>query len=224
MRRWRVVYFDDDINQVESLRDYLSSRLNISGTNDISSYERYLETNPDLILIDVHMPFVSGFSLYEKIKSSPHYNGCPLMFISGDISPENKLKSFQIGADDFIPRDLEESEFCARLINKIRSFRNTALKMTIDNLTLDLENFTVLVNDKVIAVTLNELKVLGVILRSYPKVCARTSLIKKIWGEEAIKPSTVNAHMSSLNSKLREWSYELKFKRDEILVVLKENN
>lgn len=224
MKRWRVVYFDDDINQVESLSDYLSSRLSLTGTNDLASFERYLETNPDLILLDVHMPMMSGFELYEKIKSSPLYNGCPMMFISGDISPENKLKSYQLGAEDFIPRDLEESEFAARIINKIKNFRNSTLKITVANLTLDLEHFTVSVNDKAVPVTLNELKLLGAILRAYPKVCTRSMIIKKIWGEETIKPSTVNAHMSSLNSKLREWSYELKFKRDEIFVALKDAN
>lgn len=223
MRRWKILYFDDDINQIEALKDLLADRFNVSGTDDVSSFERYLDANPDLILIDIHMPLINGYELFYKITQSPMYNGCPMMFISGDPSPENRLKSFQVGADDFLSRDLEISELAARIVNKIKLHRSTTLKITVSNLTLDLEMFCVYINDKMISLTLNELKVLGVILRNYPKACSRGLVMEKVWGAEAIKPSTVNAHMSSLNSKLREWSHELRSKKDQVFVLPKTN-
>lgn len=223
MTRWKILYFDDDINLIEVLKENLSDRFNVTGTNDIASYERYLDSNPNLILIDVHMPQINGYELYYRIHKSSKYNGCPIMFISGDPSPENLLKSFQLGADDFLARDLELSEMSARLVNKIKHHRRTTLKITVFNLTLDLEMFCVYVNDEMISLTLNELKILGVILRSYPKICSRPILIEKVWGTEPVKPSTVNAHMSSLNSKLREWTHELRSKKDQIMVSPKES-
>lgn len=145
------------------------------------------------------------------------------MFISDDSNPESQIKSYLLGVDDFLLRDLELSELSARLVNKIKLHRRTALKITIGNLSLDLEKFCVFLDGEMVALSLNELRILGVILRSYPKVCTRNNVISKIWGSEPIKPSTINAHMSILNSKLKSWNYELKCKRDQLLVVKKEN-
>ncbi|HLT22975.1 MAG TPA: response regulator [Bacteriovoracaceae bacterium] len=222
MRRWRIVYFDDNECQIDVLKDTLCDRFNLTGTSDISKYEELLEQNPDLILIDVHMPGIDGFELFELVKKSHHYNDCPIVFISGDISPENQLKSHKLGADDFLTRDLELSELSARLVNKIKLHRRSALKITIDNLSLDLEMFCVYVNEDTISLTLNELKVLGVILRKFPKVCNRATILNQVWGAGPVKPAIVNSHMSVLNSKLRDWTYELKFKKDQVFVVKKE--
>ena len=217
--RWKIVYFDDVPDQIELLQDLLSDRFKIVGTHEVLHFEKYLETNPNLILLDVHMPVISGYELYDRIQNSPVYNGCPILFISGDISPENQLKSHQLGASDFLSRDLGVEEIAARLTNKIHLHQRSALKLTVANLELDLEMFCVHVDGKIVSLTLNELKILGVILRSYPKLCTRDSIIEKIWGDDSVKPSTVNAHMSVLNTKLKDWQYELKFKREHILVV-----
>ena len=220
--RWRVVYFDDIPDQIECLQDVLVDQFDIRGTHDVLQFEKYLETNPHLILLDVHMPVMNGYELYAKIQNSPYYNGCPILFISGDVSPENQLKSHQLGASDFLTRDLGIDELAARLINKIQLHQRSALKLSIGNLDLDLEMFCVYIDGAMISLTLNELKILGVILRAYPQICTRDSVMEKIWGDDSVKPSTVNTHMSVLNNKLKDWQYELKFKRDHILVVEKD--
>lgn len=221
MRRWRIVYFDDQIDLIDCMKDVLADRFNLEGTTDLSQFETHLVTNPDLILIDVHMPVMSGYELYYKIQKSSFYNDCPIMFISGDVSPENELKSHMLGADDFLPRSLELSELSARLVNKIKLHRRNSLKITVENLSLDLELFCIFLNEQRISLTLNELKILGVILRLFPKTFTKEHLIEKIWGDEPIKPGNVNAHLSVLNSKLKDWPYEIKCKKDQILVVKK---
>jgi len=223
VRRWRIVYFDDNECQIDVLKDTLQDRFNLIGTSVLSNFETYLKQNPDLILIDVHMPEIDGFELYELVKKSNHYNECPIVFISGDISNENQLRSHQLGADDFLTRDLELSELSARLVNKIKLHRRSALRITVDNLSLDLEMFCVYIDDKMISLTLNELKVLGVILRNFPKVCNRATILNQVWGSGPVKPTIVNSHMSTLNAKLRGWTYELKFKKDQVFAVKKES-
>lgn len=222
MRRWKLVYFDDDQNQIEVLKEVLADRFRLEGTHDLEKFEEYLETNPDLVLIDVHMPVVSGYELYYKIQQSAYYNGCPMMFISGDTSPENELKSHLLGANDFLSRELELSELAARIVNKIKLYKGTSLKFAVDNLSIDLEMFCAYVDDEMVSLTLNELKILSIILRHFPKVYSRDAIISKVWGDELIKPGTVNAHLSVLNSKLKNWTYELKFKKDQVLVVKKD--
>lgn len=223
MKRWRVIYFDDQIDQIECLKDVLEDRFNLTGTTDLSKFEEFLETNPDLILLDVHMPGINGYELYYKIQDSSFYNDCPIMFISGDESSENELKSHLLGADDFLSRGLELSELSARLVNKIKLHRRNSLKISVENLTLDLEIFSVLLDGNKVPLTLNEFKILGVILRQFPKVCTKDLIIVKVWGDESIKPGNVNAHLSVLNSKLKNWVYEVKCKKDQILVVKKED-
>ena len=68
------------------------------------------------------MPIINGHVLYKSITENPFYNGCPIIFISGDQSDENKLRSYNKGEIDFLPRDLKVEVIVARIMNKVKMF------------------------------------------------------------------------------------------------------
>lgn len=217
--KWTLVYFDDQIQNIECYRELLSEQFNVIGCYDGTAFPAILQANnPHAILLDVHMPVLDGHSLYKKIIEHPLYNGCPVIFISGDQSDENKLKSYAEGGIDFLPRDLNPEEVIVRLSNKIKYYLSRVNHFELGTLKVDMEMMRATLNDKQVEITLFELRVLNSILRPYPESITRAELVMKVWGNDSVKLGTINTHLSNLKNKLRHWDYEIKIRDENILI------
>lgn len=220
--KWTLLYFDDQLDNIEAMTELLSDKFHVIATQDVNSYSKLMdEHRPHAFLLDVHMPNMDGYTLYTKIQEHPHYNGCPIIFISGDQSIESRLKSHDMGAIDYISRELRVEELVVRLINKIKLHQLTALKLEVGNLSVDLETFKVVVDDEIVDLTLLEMRILGVLFRNYPESVTRAELIKKIWGDVVVKQGTVDTHITTLRPKLKNWDHTIKVREDNILIQLK---
>lgn len=219
--KWNILYFDDQLVNIETFQEFLSEDFDVTGCQDASSYARLLEeNNPHLILVDVHMPVIDGHTLYKKIAEHPLYNDCPVIFISGDQSDENKIKSYSGGAIDFLPRDLRAEELIVRLKNKIKFFLDRSTSLQLGNLEVDLSTMKATVAGESVDLTLLEFRMLSHILRAYPGNLSRQELIMKVWGNDSVKPGTINTHLTNLKPKIEKWDFQVKM-RDESLLILK---
>lgn len=221
--KWNLVYFDDQMANIECFRDLLSDEFNVIGSLDASKYSQILQDYyPHAILIDVHMPIIDGHTLYNKISEHPLYNGCPVIFISGDQSDENKIKSYEGGGIDFLPRDLRAEEITARLSNKIKFFLQRSTKLEMGNLTMDVESMKASVDGKNIDLTILEFRMLSHILRKFPDTLSRQELIIKVWGNDTVRPGTVNTHLTNLKPKLEDWDFQIKVREENLLIIKKD--
>lgn len=221
--KWTLIYFDDQIPNIECFSELLSENFDVIGCPDATAFSQMLQDYyPHAILLDVHMPVIDGHSLYKKISEHPVYNGCPVIFISGDQSDENKIKSYEGGGVDFLPRDIKAEEIVARLTSKIKFFLDRSTKLELGNLEIDLATMRAIINGKNLDLTLLELRMLSHILRNYPQNLTRQQLILKVWGNDSVKPGTVNTHLTNLKPKIEAWDHQIKVRDDGILVVKKE--
>lgn len=221
--KWNLVYFDDQIANIECFRDLLVDDFNVIGSTDATTYSQVLQDHyPHAILIDVHMPILDGHTLYKKISEHPLYNACPVIFISGDQSDENKIKSYAGGGIDFLPRDLRAEEIVVRLTNKIKFFLQRSTKLELGNLEVDVQRMKASVAGKNVDLTLLEFRMLSHILRTYPDTLSRQDLIMKVWGNDSVKPGTINTHLTNLKPKIDAWDFQIKVREDNLLVVRKE--
>ncbi len=214
-----LVYFDDQIQNIEVWKDLLEEKFNVVGCNDASKYAMVLKENhPQAFLLDVHMPGMDGHTLYKKITEHPLYNGCPIFFISGDISDETKIRAYESGAVDFLPRDLAVEEIILRLSNKIKFYLQSSSVLELGNLRIDVKSLRTTINNVSIDLTLLEMRLLGIFLRAFPQAITRTEVIRKIWGDEAVKPGTINTHVTNLRPKIEQWNHGIKIREDQILI------
>lgn len=221
--KWNVLYFDDQIQNIEAFKEVLSDNFNVIGTTDATKYVEMLENNlPHAILLDVHMPVLDGHTLYKKISQHPLYNGCPVIFISGDSSDENKIKSYAGGGIDFLPRDLKIEEIAIRLTNKIKFYLQMSTTLELGNLQLDIKSMKATIDLKNIDLTLLELRLLSHILRAYPQSPSRQELILSVWGNDTVKPGTINTHLTNLKPKIEAWDHMIKVREDNIIVQKKD--
>lgn len=221
--KWTLVYFDDQLPNIECFKELLSDDFNVIGCNDVTAFPQILQNYyPHIILLDVHMPVLDGHALYKKISEHPLYNNCPVVFISGDQSDENKIKSYEGGGIDFLPRDLSVEEIIVRLTNKVRFFTDRSTNLELGNLEVDLKNMKAVIDGQNLELTLLELRMLSSILREYPRTLSREDLIRKIWGNDSVKPGTVNTHLTNLKPKIETWDHQIKVRDENILLQKKD--
>lgn len=218
--KFSVIYFDDEIQNIESYQALYRDDFLITGHTNSSNYEEILKSSrPHGILLDLHMPVLDGLGLYKKIIDSDYYNGCPIFFISGDVSDDNRLKMIQTGGLDIFNRNLNSSELKVRLSNKMKLFLQGHTVIDVDNLSLDTNLFTVSVNHVPVDLTLIEMRILSVVLRQVPRSIPKDELTAQIWGDPHVQ-GKLNVHLSNLKIKLQGWGHEIKI-RGNLVSVLK---
>ena len=223
--KWTLIYFDDQVLNIECFTELLSEKFHVFGCSDSTAFSEVLQHHhPHAILLDVHMPKMGGHELYRKIIDHPLYNKCPIIFISGDLSDENKLQSYREGGVDFLSRDLRPEEIIARIQNKIKFHLQMSTKLEVGNLKMDIEALKATINDRNIDLTLLELRMLSNILRAYPGSLTRQELISRVWGNQPVKPGTINTHLTNLKPKIEGWNFQIKVRDDSILVQPVEQN
>ncbi len=161
------------------------------------------------ILVDIHMPTMDGYTLYEKIIEHPHYNGCPILFISSDDSDSARIKSFVLGAVDFLNRSIHPDEMIARIKSKIQFFQKHRSIIEFSNLRVNLTMLKAYINNQELPLTFIEFKILCLVLRNFPDVITKNVLIQQVWRTDHVLDATIYTHVSNLNSKLGEWDFEI---------------
>ncbi len=222
--KWTLIYFDDQIQNIESMKELLCEKFDVIGIQSATEYSAALEQfNPHLLLLDVHMPDMDGHTLYKKISEHQLYNGCPVVFISGDQSDENKIKSYSGGGIDFLARDIKAEEIIIRLVNKVKFYVQRSTSLVLGNLEVDVKTMKSLVGGKNVDLTLLELRLLSNILRAYPQNLTRQELIHKAWGHDSVKVGTINTHLTNLKPKIENWDHYIKV-RDELILIQKKDS
>lgn len=221
--KYTLLYFDDQLANIECFKELLSGEFEVLGSQDVSLFSKFLEeSNPHAILLDVHMPVLDGHALYQKITAHPLYNNCPVIFISGDESDENIVKSLKGGGIDFLPRHLSTQEITIRIKNKVKFFLERSTVLEVGNMELDLNSMKASVAGESLDLTLLEYRILSWILRYFPNSITREEMIPKVWGKEGVKPGTINTHLTNLKPKIEKWDFKIRFRGESVMIVKKE--
>lgn len=217
--KWTLIYFDDQINNIEVYKELLEDHFHVIGCQNPSLCSELIEEHhPHAYLLDFHMPSHDSLELAKSIIHHPAYNGCPIFFISGDISDATKIKALQSGAVDFISRDIRSEELILRLANRVRLYLQRSTTLELGNLRIDKASLRSTINGELVDLTLLEMKILGSLLRAYPESLSRSEIIKRIWGDESVKPGTINTHLTNLRPKIENWDYTIKTREDNVFV------
>lgn len=226
----KILVVDDE----EDLCEILQFNLKNSGYNvDVaySSEEAFakLKNNYDLLLLDVMMGGISGFKLAELIRQEYH-NDVPIMFITARDNESDKLKGFNLGADDYISKPFSIKEVIARvnavLIRTDNSLKKKAIEeiekveqkseidtknskkenITVNDLTINMENKSVSLSGELIKLTKKEFEILQMLINEPYKVFSRTNILDAVWKNEAyVLERTVDVHIARLRKKLLQY-------------------
>jgi len=205
----RVALFDDNVANLDLYESFLGHSYECAKFINPFSYEKALEFNPDIIIIDVMMPVMDGIELYKKVVNHKNYNGCPILFISASGSEEVLLKALKCGGQGFLSRSMSREEILYRIRNQVDYFKNNKIVYSLGEVKVDLKSLKAYENDVIIDLTLTEFKILRTLLTRYPQHITREQINEEIWPGLVVQANTLNTHLSNLRGKFSKWSYEI---------------
>lgn len=198
----KILIVDDDIHIGNVLEESLQGAgygtvRAYSGTEALLSFER---EKPDLVLLDLMLPGLSGEELLPKIKD------VPVIVISAKIGVDDKVNTLLGGAVDYITKPFQIKEVMARISVRLRKEqpRNDG-ELCFSGITLDLNSRTAKINEKEIRLTRTEFAILKLLMLNPTQVITKSQLLDRISEDTPdCTESSLKTHISHLRSKLRE--------------------
>lgn len=203
-----ILIVDDDKNT----RLYLSAVLDRAGYT-VSTAEnglealRVLEKNhADLIVLDVMMPGMDGYEFTRALRECD--NNIPILMVSAKQLPVDKHKGFAAGTDDYITKPIDEEEMLFRIKALLRRAQIAyERKITVGEVVIDLDSFTVTRGDCTVELPQKEFLLLYKLLSSPGKIFTRIQLMDEIWGNESETGwETLTVHIARLRKRFEGWN------------------
>jgi len=205
-----MIYCVEDDYDVQNLILYTlrSSGFEVKGFTEGSELFKELANNkPDLIMLDIMLPNEDGLSILKKIRSNDSTKDIPVILATAKGSEYDKVFGLEAGADDYLVKPFGMMEMVARVKALLRRVGNKTKDSIKNNgpITMDEDRHMVLVDDKVVKLTLKEYDLLRLFLNNIEHVFTRDSLLSLIWGMDFIGESrTVDVHVGTLRTKLEK--------------------
>ena len=209
---YKVLIADDNKQIVSILSEYCKkNNFTVSTVFDGEAALKEIEENEfDIVLLDVMMPKKDGFDVCREVRT---FSNVPIIMITARGEDYEKIMGLEIGADDYIVKPFSPGEIIARINTILRRITpkndESAKIFTFDNLEIDLNNFTVKINDEIISLTKKEIEILWTLATNQNKVFTRENLLDLIWGFDYFGESrTVDTHIKRLRAKLDNYKHD----------------
>lgn len=162
---------------------------------------------PELILLDIMLPEENGLSILEKLRSNTETKQIPVIMLTAKGSEIDKVRGFDLGADDYIPKPFGMMELIARVKAVLRRTQSSntqaADSYTAGNIFVSVSKHKVKVDDDIVELTKKEFDMLCYLLENKNIVLSRDQLLNHIWGYSFDGESrTVDVHVRTLRQKL----------------------
>jgi DNA-binding response OmpR family regulator len=211
MRQKSILIAEDSEDSVLLIKKAIQEDFLLTFANSVADFTRLLTTQTfDLFLLDITLPDGTGFELCEKIKANPVWSQAPILFLSGLGDEKDKIKGFDLGADDYITKPFNLAELKARVRVRLKSNdpnQNQGNVETYGQILIQPQAHRVYVGKadpaNEITLTNKEYKILLLLCKSPEQVFSREQLLNHVWPESThVLNRTVDSHLSKLRKKL----------------------
>ncbi|NPB05103.1 MAG: response regulator transcription factor [Aquificae bacterium] len=163
------------------------------------------EIKPHLIVLDVMLPGkLDGFKIAQIVKNNEAYRDIPIVFLTAKGLEEDRLRGFELGADDYVSKPFSVRELLARIRAILRRYYPQKVSvLRVGDLSLDPERFEVRCGDEKVELTKAEFKILQTLMEHAPAAVRRSTLMDALapFGKETAS-RTVDVHITKLRKKL----------------------
>ncbi|MBQ2688398.1 MAG: response regulator transcription factor [Clostridia bacterium] len=203
-----MIYFVEDDSNIRELVVYTlnSTGFEATGFSKPSKFWQAIkEETPTLILLDIMLPEEDGLSILKKLRSEPVTACVPVIILTAKADEYDKVRGFDLGADDYVPKPFGMMELVARVKAVLRRVEreNAPSEYTIGALYVCPKKHIVKVNGESVVLTLKEFDMLCYLLENKGIVLSRDQILNKVWGYSFDGESrTVDVHVRTLRQKL----------------------
>jgi len=211
----KILIVDDDRNICELLRLYLSHEGYdlVFASNGSEAMDRFGEESPDLIILDIMLPLITGWEVCKMIRTR---SNVPILMVTAKDTTDDKVGGLEMGADDYVVKPFDPKEVTARVKALLRRFAETTLAagqqeggpdhqeiIRLGNLELNLTGYTVFCAGKKAELKPKEIQLLAFLMHNPNIVFTRDQLLERVWGYDYTgETRTVDAHIKRLRASL----------------------
>lgn len=211
-----TVYFIEDDTSIHSL---LKATLELDGLDvegfkdDREFFDMLKKKKPDLLVLDLMLPGMSGYEILDTLKSDPKYKDIPVIILSALADEVDVVKGLNYGAVDYIGKPFGILEFMSRVRSNLRKSKINKYSesdiVEARGIVIDKSKVTCTVNGKPVALTAKEFELLTVLIENKSHVMTRSELLRIIWDfTDDIETRTLDMHIKTLRDKLSKVSSE----------------
>lgn len=197
-----LVVEDDDTIRIAMVEALRAAGYDVAWATDAASAHAQAQTRqPDLVLLDVGLPDVSGFALARRLANgSPPV---PIVFVTAHDGVADRLAGFELGADDYVVKPFVLAELLARVAAVLRrAGRLGDERIRVGDLVVDVGRATVTRGGMPIELTATEFRLLAYLAGQKGRTLSKTQLLTQVWGYEDYDPNLVEVHVSALRRKV----------------------
>ncbi len=176
----RILVVEDDESIRTSIEEFLSaSNYLVDTANDgAQALEKVKKRSPDLVVLDLGLPKISGESVCQEIKRQ--HPETPVIILTAKNQPSDVVSGFQLGADDYIRKPFELDELMARIRARLKNITDEE-KLQVDDLLLDIQTVKVTRSGTDIILSPREFKLLQYLMTNVGKVLSREMILNRVW-------------------------------------------
>jgi two-component system phosphate regulon response regulator PhoB len=211
MDKKKILVVDDEPDVTELVAYHLRAKgfhveTLIDATASISKARTY---NPDLVILDIMMPHLSGIQVCRILRADNKLSRVPIIFLTAKAEPQDRIEGLESGADDYLAKPFSPKELVLRVESVLRRAsappQPAAQKISVGQIALDSDTHRVTVQGRLIELTATEFKLLRLLMERQGRVQTREHLLLNVWNYSTeIETRTVDTHVRRLREKLGE--------------------
>lgn len=210
----RLIYFIEDDESINSLIQETLEKNGFEAYGFLeanSFFKKLASTKPELIILDLMLPKISGYEVLKILKENKETEEIPVIIVSAKSSEIDIVRGLDMGASDYITKPFGLLEFISRVnvnLRKVGMHKNKVLKAR--DLSLDIIKHKVFYKDIALDLTSKEYDIVQLLLESTSIVVTRSQLLKRIWGYDfLVETRTLDMHIKAIREKIAVYTNDV---------------
>ncbi len=203
---YQIFIVEDDSDITEILVDNLKrdGYKTIANPDGADALEAIIKLKPDLVILDLNLPGMSGFEVCKYIRANELTTDLPIIMLTARSEEIDKIVGFDAGADDYVTKPFSPRELLARVrVLLKRSKKAEYASFRQDNLKVNFATHQVFVDSGTVELTPIQFKLLKTLIQAEGRALSRQFLLDTIWGDDYFgDPRTVDVHITRLRDKV----------------------
>lgn len=200
----KILVVDDEEMIRDVIREYcLKANYQVDEASDgLIALEKVKNNKYDLLILDVMMPNMDGFSMLSEL---PEKERIPTIILSARDEEFDKLKGFELGIDDYLTKPFSPKELIARINAVSKRYNNFSTHdvYTYDNLEIDFSAHALKIDNNIVNITPKEFEIISYLIKNRGIAISREQLLANVWGYDFFGDDrTVDTHIKMLRGNL----------------------
>ena len=171
--------------------------------NFLKASEEALDLKPDLVILDINLPGISGFDICRSLKEK---SNIPILMLTSRIGIEDEIKGLEIGADEYLAKPVDTRRLILRMEKLLNLFDHFQDIISVGELRLELSTSKLSYKDAYLILPQTEADIVKKLMESYPEIVTKDDLLEAVWSTIYIDENILQVNITRLRKKLKNLS------------------